>query len=83
LIGPDKAIKEILAYPMSNGRNFDEILRLLEFCQLTAEHQVALGSKAVLPSSIETISPARIVTEDATVSASSMVWILPFSRTSS
>ncbi len=41
LIGPDKAIKAMLTYPMSNGRNFDEILRLLESCQLTAEHQVA------------------------------------------
>lgn len=41
VIGPDKVIKAILSYPMSTGRNFDEVLRLLESCQLTAEHQVA------------------------------------------
>ncbi len=41
IIGPDKRIKAILSYPMSSGRNFDEVLRLLESCQLTAEHQVA------------------------------------------
>ena len=41
LIGPDKRIKAILTYPMSTGRNFDEVLRLLDSCQLTARHQVA------------------------------------------
>ena len=41
LIGPDKKIKASLTYPMSTGRNFDEILRLLESCQLTAKQQVA------------------------------------------
>ena len=41
LIGPDKKIKAMLIYPMSSGRNFDEILRLLESNQLTALHQVA------------------------------------------
>ena len=41
LIGPDKKIKASLTYPMSTGRNFDEILRLLDSCQLTAEKQVA------------------------------------------
>ena len=41
LIGPDKLIKAILIYPMSSGRNFDEILRLLDSCKLTALHQVA------------------------------------------
>ena len=41
VIGPDKKIKAMLIYPMSTGRNFDEVLRLLESCQLTAEHQVA------------------------------------------
>jgi alkyl hydroperoxide reductase subunit AhpC len=41
LIGPDKLIKAMLIYPMSSGRNFDEVLRLLESCQLTAEHKVA------------------------------------------
>jgi len=41
LIGPDKKIKASLTYPMSTGRNFDEILRLLDSCQLTAKQQVA------------------------------------------
>lgn len=41
VIGPDKRIKAMLTYPMSTGRNFDEVLRLLESCQLTAKHQVA------------------------------------------
>ena len=41
LIGPDKKIKATLTYPMSTGRNFDEILRLLDSCQLTATRQVA------------------------------------------
>jgi len=41
VIGPDKRIKATLTYPMSTGRNFDEILRLLDSCQLTAQHQVS------------------------------------------
>ena len=39
IIGPDKKIKAMLTYPMSTGRNFDEILRLLDSCQLTAKEQ--------------------------------------------
>jgi len=41
VIGPDKIIKLALTYPMSTGRNFDEILRALDSIQLTAKHQVA------------------------------------------
>ncbi len=41
VIGPDKAIKLIISYPMSTGRNFDEILRAIDSLQLTATHQVA------------------------------------------
>ncbi|MDE0940814.1 MAG: peroxiredoxin [Alphaproteobacteria bacterium] len=41
LIGPDKKIKLSLTYPMSTGRNFDEVLRVLDSCQLTANHKVA------------------------------------------
>lgn len=41
IIGPDKRIKAMLTYPMSTGRNFDEVLRLLDSCQLTASYQVA------------------------------------------
>ncbi len=41
LIGPDKKIKLMLTYPMSTGRNFDELLRVLDSCQLTAKYSVA------------------------------------------
>jgi len=41
VIGPDKKIKLMLSYPMSTGRNFDEVLRVLDSMQLTAKHQVA------------------------------------------
>ena len=41
VIGPDKKIKLMLTYPMSTGRNFDEVLRVLDSMQLTASHQVA------------------------------------------
>ncbi|GFE82828.1 peroxidase [Steroidobacter agaridevorans] len=41
IVGPDKLIKALLVYPMSSGRNFDEVLRLLDSMQLTAEHKVA------------------------------------------
>jgi alkyl hydroperoxide reductase subunit AhpC len=41
IVGPDKKIKLQLSYPMSTGRNFDEILRVLDSIQLTAQHKVA------------------------------------------
>jgi alkyl hydroperoxide reductase subunit AhpC len=41
IIGPDKRVKLILVYPMSTGRNFNEILRILDSLQLTAQHQVS------------------------------------------
>ncbi len=41
VIGPDKKIKLMIAYPMTTGRNFDEILRVIDSLKLTAEHQVA------------------------------------------
>ena len=41
IIGPDKKIKLMMTYPMTTGRNFDEILRVLESMQLTAKHKVA------------------------------------------
>lgn len=58
IIGPDKKIKAQLIYPMTSGRNFDEILRLLESIQLTAKHTVATpvnwknGEDIIIPPSV-------------------------------
>jgi len=58
VIGPDKCIKATLTYPMSTGRNFDEILRLLDSCQLTAGKQVATpvnwrpGEDCIIPPAV-------------------------------
>jgi len=58
LIGPDKKIKLMLIYPMSTGRNFDEVLRALDSIQLTAKHNVATpvnwkpGNDVIIPTSV-------------------------------
>ncbi|BBQ02120.1 peroxidase (plasmid) [Burkholderia sp. SFA1] len=58
LIGPDKRVKATLTYPMSAGRNFDEVLRLLDALQLNAKHTVATpvnwkpGEDVIIPTSI-------------------------------
>jgi alkyl hydroperoxide reductase subunit AhpC len=41
VVGPDKKVKLMLSYPMSTGRNFDEVLRVVDSMQLTAKHQVS------------------------------------------
>jgi alkyl hydroperoxide reductase subunit AhpC len=41
VVGPDRSIKLILVYPMTTGRNFDEVLRVIDSLQLTAHHKVA------------------------------------------
>jgi len=41
VVGPDKKIKLMFSYPMTTGRNFDEVLRVLDSIQLTSKHQVA------------------------------------------
>ena len=58
VIGPDKKVKAMLAYPMSTGRNFDEVLRLLDSVQVTAKHTVATpvnwkpGEDVIIPTSV-------------------------------
>ena len=58
IVGPDKKVKAMLVYPMSAGRNFDEVLRLLDSCQLTAKHTVATpvnwrpGEDVIIPTSV-------------------------------
>ncbi|HKM64740.1 MAG TPA: peroxiredoxin [Acidisphaera sp.] len=58
VIGPDKKVKAMLTYPMSTGRNFDEVMRLLDSCQLTARHTVATpvnwkpGEDVIIPPSV-------------------------------
>ena len=58
IIGPDKKVKAILIYPMSAGRNFDEVLRLLDAVQLNAQQTVATpvnwkpGDEVIIPTSV-------------------------------
>ncbi|MEX3925141.1 peroxiredoxin [Paraburkholderia sp. BR10936] len=58
IVGPDKKIKATFTYPMSAGRNFDEVLRLLDALQLNAKHTVATpvnwkpGADVIIPTSV-------------------------------
>ena len=63
IVGPDKKIKLMLSYPMSTGRNFDEVLRVLDSMQLTAKHQGA--TPVNWKPGDDVISPAAVSDEDA------------------
>jgi thioredoxin-dependent peroxiredoxin len=58
IVGPDKKVKMMMSYPMSSGRNFDEILRVLDSLQLTVKHNVATpvnwkpGDDVIIPTSV-------------------------------
>jgi alkyl hydroperoxide reductase subunit AhpC len=66
VIGPDKKVKLILVYPMTTGRNFDEVLRVIDSLQLTAEHRVATpvnwrqGEDVIIAGSVSDEEAAKI-----------------------
>src|SRR3712207_3582952 len=68
-IGPDKKIKLILVYPMTTGRNFDEVLRVIDSLQLTAKHKVATpvnwkpGEDVIIAGSVSDEEARRIYPE--------------------
>ena len=82
LIGPDKLIKAMLVYPMSSGRNFDEVLRLLDSCQLTARYKVATPANwtegedvIIVPSVAE--EEARVLFPDGWKTVTSYMRVVP------
>ena len=78
LIGPDKKIKLMLTYPMTTGRNFDEILRALDSIQLTAKHAVA--TPAQWKQGEDVIITAAVSDEDATKRFGTFERVLPYLR---
>ena len=66
VIGPDKRVKLILAYPMTTGRNFDEVVRVIDSLQLTATHRVATpvnwkqGDDVIIAGSVPNEEATRI-----------------------
>jgi alkyl hydroperoxide reductase subunit AhpC len=78
IIGPEKRIKLILTYPMTTGRNFDEILRALDSIQLTARHQVA--TPAQWKQGEDVIVTAAVSDEDAERRFGSFESVLPYLR---
>jgi alkyl hydroperoxide reductase subunit AhpC len=69
VIGPDKKVKLILVYPMTTGRNFDEVLRVIDSLQLTAKHKVATpvnwhnGEKVIIAGSVSNDQAKEIYPE--------------------
>ena len=78
VIGPDKKIKLVLTYPMTTGRNFQEILRAIDSIQLTAKHQVA--TPADWKQGDDVIITAAVSNEDATARFGSYETVLPYLR---
>lgn len=78
IIGPDKKIKLILTYPMTTGRNFDEILRAIDSIQLTARHQVA--TPANWKQGDDVIITAAVSNEDAEKRFGTYETVLPYLR---
>ncbi|NHT74680.1 peroxiredoxin [Rhizobiaceae bacterium CRRU44] len=78
VVGPDKKIKLILTYPMTTGRNFDEILRAIDSIQLTAKHQVA--TPANWKQGEDVIITAAVSNEDAIARFGSFDTVLPYLR---
>ena len=78
IVGPDKKIKLILTYPMTTGRNFNEILRAIDSIQLTAKHQVA--TPANWQQGEDVIITAAVSNEDAITRFGSFDTVLPYLR---
>ncbi|WP_428687056.1 peroxiredoxin [Roseibium sp.] len=81
VIGPDKKIKLVLTYPMTTGRNFDEILRALDSIKLTAEHQVA--TPAQWKQGEDVIIVTAVSDEDAVKRFGEFDRVLPYLRKTS
>lgn len=79
VIGPDKRVKLILTYPMTTGRNFDEILRALDSIRLTAKHQVA--TPANWRSGEDVIVTAAVSDAEAETRFGGFTRVLPYLRT--
>jgi alkyl hydroperoxide reductase subunit AhpC len=79
VVGPDKKIKLTLTYPMTTGRNFDEILRALDSMQLTAKHAVA--TPAQWQDGEDVILTAAVSDEDAEKRFGGFTRVLPYMRT--
>lgn len=78
VIGPDKKVKLVLTYPMTTGRNFEEILRALDSIQLTAKHQVA--TPAGWKQGGDVIITAAVSDEDAQTRFGGFERVLPYLR---
>jgi alkyl hydroperoxide reductase subunit AhpC len=79
VVGPDKRVKLTLTYPMTTGRNFDEILRALDSIRLTAKHQLA--TPAQWKPGDDVVITAAVSDDDATARFGAFERVLPYLRT--